>query len=48
MALTTDVKAELVSIRNAPPTVRVAEGSARERIEAVISTGSDPDDPEDD
>ncbi|WP_312172920.1 DNA-binding protein WhiA, partial [Microbacterium sp.] len=25
MALTTDVKAELVSIRNAPPTVRVAE-----------------------
>ena len=25
MALTTDVKAELVSVRNAPPTVRVAE-----------------------
>ena len=25
MALTTDVKAELVSIRNAPPQVRVAE-----------------------
>ncbi|GAA4488761.1 DNA-binding protein WhiA [Microbacterium panaciterrae] len=28
MALTTDVKAELVSIRNAPPTVRVAEVTA--------------------
>jgi len=28
VALTTDVKAELVSIRNAPPTVRVAEVTA--------------------